>query len=310
MWPDPTQAPGGLGALVKPVYHVWGKFQTASGAADPGAGVWRTGAGIDGTPYKGEDGAAGGAYWIRQLGSPKEISVTIPGIREGWYEINVEGSLTTDMPSLLSLSGNGTFNANDTDPNWMYIQPGGTLQAMGVSLRGQPKFNGALIKGLNGSRMGVQGGATSLISFEGPQQSIEVGEYAEFSWQFNGLGNTTCTIDGLPEGNDPLTGQCRSPLRKKITDTRRHTLAVTLSDVCGVTRRDTMNFSVAEGWTTSAATNEMGPGGGDTWAVLPLAKPVHAPAADAPTRSAAAAATARGAWAVGLAAFAAAALLY
>jgi hypothetical protein len=42
-----------------------------------------------------------------------------PGIREGWYEINVEGSLTTDMPSLLSLSGNGTFNANDTDPNWM-----------------------------------------------------------------------------------------------------------------------------------------------------------------------------------------------
>jgi hypothetical protein len=48
MWPDPTQAPGGLGALVKPVYHVWGKFQTASGAADPGAGVWRTGAVLHG----------------------------------------------------------------------------------------------------------------------------------------------------------------------------------------------------------------------------------------------------------------------
>ncbi len=38
------------------------------------------------------------------------------GVQEGWYKIWVEGSLTTDMPSLLSLSGNGTFNYNDTDP--------------------------------------------------------------------------------------------------------------------------------------------------------------------------------------------------
>ena len=41
------------------------------------------------------------------------------GLKEGWYRLNVEGSLTTDMPSLLSLSGNDTFNDNDTDPNWM-----------------------------------------------------------------------------------------------------------------------------------------------------------------------------------------------
>lgn len=42
-----------------------------------------------------------------------------PGIQQGWYELHVEGSLTTDMPSLLSLSGGGTFNMNDTDPKWM-----------------------------------------------------------------------------------------------------------------------------------------------------------------------------------------------
>lgn len=30
MWPDPVAAPGGLGALFKPVYHVWGSFQVVS----------------------------------------------------------------------------------------------------------------------------------------------------------------------------------------------------------------------------------------------------------------------------------------
>jgi hypothetical protein len=57
----------------------------------------------------------------------------------------------------------------------MYIQPGGTLEAMGVSLRGQPKFNGALVPGMNGTKLGVQNQNTTLVSFEGPLQSIEVG---------------------------------------------------------------------------------------------------------------------------------------
>jgi len=56
----------------------------------------------------------------------------------------------------------------------MYVQPGGTLEEMGVSLRGQPKFSGALVPGLNGTKIGVQNGNTTLVSFEGPPQSIEV----------------------------------------------------------------------------------------------------------------------------------------
>lgn len=57
----------------------------------------------------------------------------------------------------------------------MYIQPGGTLQQQGASLRGQPKFSGALVPGFNGSRIGVQSGSTALGAFDGPAQSMEVG---------------------------------------------------------------------------------------------------------------------------------------
>lgn len=193
----------------------------------------------------------------------------------------------------------------------MYIQPGGTLEDMGVSLRGQPKFNGALVPGMNGTKLGVQNQNTTLVSFEGPLQSIEVGvgrglcrlgllgtcdEYvsahqrflsgasstalclithadmlnarspkthtrphrnhrtqvnqlANFTWQYLGLGNTSCTIDGRPVANQPATGQCVSPLSVNVTNANRHNLVVTMRDVCGTTLRNTMNFSVAEGWT-------------------------------------------------------------
>lgn len=82
-----------------------------------------------------------------------------------------------------------------------------------------------------------------------------MGEYASFTWQYLGLGNTTCTIDGRPVFTDPHTGQCAPPLKRKITDNLRHTLVVTFTDVCGVTRRDAMNFSVAEGWSTNATSD-------------------------------------------------------
>ena len=59
-------------------------------------------------------------------------------------------------------------------PRDRYIQPGGTLQSTGVSLRGQPKFSGALVEGLNGTRIGVQSRNTTVGSFDGPQQSIDV----------------------------------------------------------------------------------------------------------------------------------------
>jgi hypothetical protein len=62
---------------------------------------------------------------------------------------------------------------------WLYIQPGGTLQYQGASLRGQPKFSGWIVPGYNGSRLGVQGGNTSIAAFDGPTQSMEVGGVQE-----------------------------------------------------------------------------------------------------------------------------------
>lgn len=85
-----------------------------------------------------------------------------------------------------------------------------------------------------------------------PAPFPQVGSYASFDWQYTGLGNTTCTIDGKRVGTDPLTGQCTSPLRTLINDTLQHALVVTFTDVCGVTRRDYMNFSVTNGWATNA----------------------------------------------------------
>ncbi|GBF90010.1 hypothetical protein Rsub_02716 [Raphidocelis subcapitata] len=308
MWPEPVPAPGGLGALFKPVFHVWGNFIE----------------GIDGSPYSGEDGNSEGGvhffdqYWIRQIGAPKQAEIPITGVREGWYNINVEGSLTSDMPSLLSLAGNGTFNANDTDPTWLYIQPGGSLETKGASLRGQPKFSGALVAGLNGTALAVQTGNTTLVSFEGPPQSIEVGQIATFTWQYLGLGNTTCKIDGRLQSNDPATGGCSSPLSYRVRDKARHTLELTLRDACGVARRETMDFSVTDGWSTTAKSDSMS---GDL--ALPVPSGLGAPPArstSAPTllrttTSGAAAAAARGGWAAaaaaaaGLAAAAAAAVL-
>lgn len=39
MWPDPVPAPGGLGALFKPVFHVWGNFVEVRPRAVPHSGA-------------------------------------------------------------------------------------------------------------------------------------------------------------------------------------------------------------------------------------------------------------------------------
>lgn len=86
----------------------------------------------------------------------------------------MEGSLTSDTPSLLSLPGNDTFTPQAADPQFIYITPGGTPDPQGGSLADQPKFSGALVAGLNGSVVGLQLGGTTLSSYEGPTQSMEV----------------------------------------------------------------------------------------------------------------------------------------
>jgi hypothetical protein len=141
-----------------------------------------------------------------------------------------------------------------------------------------------------------------------------VGEWAEFTWKFLGLGNTTCTVDGRPVSNEPATGQCRSPLRFKVPDGARHQLVVTFRDVCGSTRRSAMSFSVAEGWSTDAMNDPGGVGAGMTSAPDAIMPPPQRPPPQrlAGARSGAAAGRSRsgaGALAAAAAALAAAALL-
>jgi hypothetical protein len=82
-----------------------------------------------------------------------------------------------------------------------------------------------------------------------------VGQTAEFTWQYLGLGNTTCVVDGRRVANDPDSPGlgCVSPLRQKVADGRKHRLEVTFKDVCGATRRDAITFSVADGWQAELA---------------------------------------------------------
>jgi hypothetical protein len=114
-----------------------------------------------------------------------------------------------------------------------------------------------------------------------PPPCPQVGQWAEFTWQFLGLGNTTCAVDGRPVSNDPATGQCSSPLRIKVPDGQRHRLVVTFRDVCGTARDSAMNFSVTEGWTTDAMADPAGGAGlginGAPDALMPAAAPLALP---------------------------------
>jgi hypothetical protein len=101
------------------------------------------------------------------------------------------------------------------------------------------------------SPLGLLLNAVCLITL--PSRNTQVNQLANFTWQYLGLGNTSCTIDGRPVANQPATGQCVSPLSVNVTNANRHKLVVTMRDVCGTTLRNTMNFSVAEGWTLEGA---------------------------------------------------------
>ena len=96
MWPTPVQMPGAAPGvpMFRPSYHMWGRFVKT----------------FDGKPFETEDGLGDAlhffdAYYTRQLGSPDSVNVTNADMAEGWFEINIEGSLTSQFPSLMALSG-------------------------------------------------------------------------------------------------------------------------------------------------------------------------------------------------------------
>jgi hypothetical protein len=257
MWPDAIPAidvdgnlvPGPDGqtplAFLRPVYHIWGRFQ----------------AGMDGKPFEGEDNDGSrewhffDRYYLREVGAPRTLDVERPDLAQGYYELSVEGSLTSDFPSLVALAGEDKYGQEGTV--YTSIGPGGI--AGPTDLAGLGKWNGAFVAGLNATRVGVQKAKSALLALSGPDAPPAVGDRLDFSWVFQGLGNATCAIDGVPRGNaaDPalaaaLPGACTSPYTVVISDTRNHTLSVTFRDVCGKARTERVEYGAGRVWSTDA----------------------------------------------------------
>eukprot|EP00877_Chromochloris_zofingiensis_P006077 jgi/Chrzof1/1722/Cz10g18180.t1 len=243
-WPDPVanvSVSEPTKVLFKPVYHVWGKYQT----------------GFDGTPFTGEDGSTGiqhyfDQYWIRELNSPNILSLTNTQLADGWYTINIEGSLTSDYPSLLSLAGTDVYD--QTNVLYVSVGPGGTLTTSGISLTGKPKFNGALLDGYNGKVVGIQSTQPTLSAVQGPDTMVKVGGNAVFSWTYTGQGKSTCQVDNAVVASDASSGLCTSPFTVQVGDDRNHTLVVAFEDTCGNVEKIYFKYGASFGWSTNATT--------------------------------------------------------
>jgi hypothetical protein len=87
--------------------------------------------------------------------------------------------------------------------------------------------------------------------------ALQLGQRAAFSWEFSGLGNATCIINGVNPSN--TTGACTSPLIYPIVTTLNQTLVVNYTDVCAVTHSIGMTFGTF-GWELqgSTAVNALG----------------------------------------------------
>jgi hypothetical protein len=256
MWPDAIPAIDVDGnvvagpdsqplAFLRPVYHVWGRFQS----------------GMDGKPFEGEDNDGSrewhffDRYFVREVGAPRTLDVERPELAQGYYDLSVEGSLTSDFPSLVALAGNDKYGQEGTV--YTAIGPGGL--AGSTDLTGLGKWNGAFVAGLNATRVGVQKARSALLALAGPDNPPAVGDRLEFTWMFQGLGNSTCAVDGQLRGNvaDPamaaaLPGACTSPYTVVVPDTRNHTLSVTFRDVCGKTRTERLEYGAGRVWSTDA----------------------------------------------------------
>lgn len=94
--------------------------------------------------------------------------------------------------------------------------------------------------------------------------NVQLGQRAAFSWEFSGLGNATCVINGVNPSN--TTGMCTSPLVYPIVTTLNQTLMVNYTDVCAVTHSIGMTFGTF-GWELQGSTVVSALGGSNTLAL-------------------------------------------
>jgi len=245
--------------LFSTVFHVWGKLN-------------RT---FDRTPQGDNLQDYFGQYvkWM-DPSQPNQLQVYLdtPGLVNGYYNVWIEGSLSTSVPDLNSLFGLDQYDD-------------GSAKFMGVSLRN-----------ISNRPVPIQTVQSKIANLAGPEVPVAPGASAAFTWDTQGYGEQFCYVDGTRIANSADGTHCESPLNLKVADSNNHTLEVVLLDVCGQTTANGVYFG-SWGWrlnmkfsppTPTSATNAADAVPGTTLP-LPKARPVRntdRSAAEAPARTA------------------------
>jgi hypothetical protein len=269
---SPFEPPRGDLQLFSTVFHVWGKLN-------------RT---FDRTPQGDNLQDYFGQYvkWTDPK-DPNHLQVFLdsPGLVNGYYNVWIEGSLSTSTPDLNSLFGLDQYDD-------------GSAKFMGVSLRN-----------ISNKPVPIQTVKSKIANLAGPEVPVASGASAAFTWDTQGYGEQFCYVDGTRIANAADAVHCESPLNLRVADSGNHTLEVVLLDVCGQTTANGLFFG-SWGWRpnmkftppTPPAPAPGAAGAAGSAKPLPLARPMNRT-----DRSAAGAPRVAG-WATGAAAAAAGAL--
>eukprot|EP00882_Tetradesmus_deserticola_P004386 GHRQ01004630.1.p1 GENE.GHRQ01004630.1~~GHRQ01004630.1.p1 ORF type:complete len:505 (+),score=154.95 GHRQ01004630.1:71-1585(+) len=138
-----------------------------------------------------------------------QVLMESPGLLNGYYNVWIEGSLSTTYPDLVSLFGLDQYDD-------------GSAKYMGVSLRNS-----------SNRPVPIQTVRSKIADLAGPDIPVQMGQAATFTWETQGYGEQFCYVDGQKVANTADVVHCESPLNLKVADNANHTLEVMLVDVCG-----------------------------------------------------------------------------
>lgn len=196
--------------LFSTVFHVWGKLN-------------RT---FDPSPQADSLQDYFGQYvkWTDPM-QPNYLQVFLesPGLVNGYYNVWIEGSLSTAVPDLNSLFGLDQYDD-------------GSAKFMGVSLRNT-----------SNKPVPIQTVMSKITNLAGPELPVQPGGSAAFTWETQGYGEQFCYVDGQRISNSADRVHCESPLNLMVGVRDNQTLEVVLLDVCGQTTVNGLFFG-AWGW--------------------------------------------------------------
>ncbi|KAI8470440.1 MAG: hypothetical protein J3K34DRAFT_420526 [Monoraphidium minutum] len=146
-------------------------------------------------------------------------------LADGFWNIEVDGGLLSEFPSLLATDAVSKFGKAEDDPDEL-----GLWRDMPAALQGLPKYAAGR---QNLTRLvGLQSRETTFNSFNGPDQ-VPINEDFTFSWDIEGFGRQFCYIDGERRQND-ADFMCKSPINAQVNDDKtNHTLLIIMQDACG-----------------------------------------------------------------------------